>query len=51
MQVEYADKVPGYEITMIVVRLPDGLASSGDINVSITLRGLTSNKVLVAMKP
>ncbi|HKE56053.1 MAG TPA: M64 family metallopeptidase [Pyrinomonadaceae bacterium] len=51
LPVEYADKVPGYEITMIVVRLPDGLPSSGDVNVSITLRGLTSNKVLVGIKP
>ena len=51
LQVEYAGKIPGFEITMIVVRLPDGLPGSGDVQISIILRGLTSNKVLVGMKP
>ncbi len=51
MQVEYADKVPGFEIKLIVVRLPAGLPSSGDVTVTITLRGRTSNMVLVGMKP
>jgi hypothetical protein len=32
-------------LSEIVIRLPDGLAgSSGDVQVSITLRGKTSNK-------
>ena len=43
-------KVPGLNSVMqINVRLPDGLEAAGDVQVSISLRGLRSNKVLVTM--
>lgn len=33
-------------LTQVVVRLPDGLAQAGDVWISVTLRGKTSNEVL-----
>jgi hypothetical protein len=50
MPVEYAGSLPGVpSITQIDVRFPDGL-SSGDVMVSITVHGLTSNRALITMK-
>lgn len=37
--------------TQVVVRLPDELASGGDFEVSLSLRGVASNKVLIAILP
>jgi hypothetical protein len=52
MQVEYFENVPGIDgMTMVVVKLPDGLTTPTDVEVSITVRGIRSNKVLVAMQP
>lgn len=46
LTVEAVRKVPNFEwLTQITVRFPDAIA--GDIQVSINLRGVTSNKVLV----
>lgn len=37
--------------TQIVVKLPDGIVVAGDLRVTITVRGKTSNVVLVGVKP
>jgi glucose/arabinose dehydrogenase len=37
--------------TQIVVKLPDGIATAGDLRVTITVRGKTSNVVLIGVKP
>ena len=51
LTVEFADKVPGFDsFTQIVVKLPESIASSGDIFISITLHGKTSNKVRVRIQ-
>ena len=52
LTIEYAGKVPGFDwLTRINVRLPDELASGGDIQVSVRVRGVQSNTVLVSIKP
>lgn len=46
--VEYVGKVPNLDwLTQVIVRLPDELANAGDVKVSITVRGLISNKPLM----
>lgn len=37
--------------TQIIVRLPDGIANAGDLQMSITVRGKQSNSVLVGVIP
>ncbi|MEO8433895.1 MAG: carboxypeptidase regulatory-like domain-containing protein [Pyrinomonadaceae bacterium] len=50
LTVEYVGKVPGYEwLNCIVVRLWDGMGDVGDVLVSIRYRGLSSNRVRVAI--
>ena len=52
LPVEYVGKVSGFEwLSQINVSLPDSLANAGDVQVSIKLRDLTSNKVLIGIKP
>ena len=47
--VEYVGNVPNFDwITQINIRLPDGL--TGDILLTITVRGVASNPALVTMK-
>ncbi|HEU5458972.1 MAG TPA: PQQ-dependent sugar dehydrogenase [Pyrinomonadaceae bacterium] len=50
LTVEFVGKVPGFDLTEIVVRLPDNTPLNQTLNVSVTLRGKTSNKVKVRMK-
>jgi glucose/arabinose dehydrogenase len=51
LTVEFVGKVPGFDwLTEIVVRLPDNTPANQTLNVSVTLRGKTSNKVKVRMK-
>ena len=46
--VEFVGKVPGLNsLTQIVVKLPDQLAQAGDVWVSVTLHGQTSNEVIL----
>ncbi|HEX8190755.1 MAG TPA: hypothetical protein VF586_20520 [Pyrinomonadaceae bacterium] len=47
LTVERVDPVPGFEwMSSVVVRLGDGMSdSTGEVLVSVTLRGLTSNRV------
>lgn len=48
--VEYVGAVPDLDgVTQIDIRLPDGL-STGDVSITITLHGLTSNKALLTLK-
>lgn len=50
MPVEFVGRVPGYYwLTEVVVRLPD-LPGNGDVFVSITLHGRTSNKARVTIQ-
>ena len=51
LTVEFVGKVPDYNwLTEVVVKLPDGFAVNGDVFVSITLHGKTSNKVRVRIQ-
>lgn len=52
LQVEFVGglpTVPGF--TQLNVKLPDGLTVAGDLQVTITVNGRTSNVVLVGVKP
>jgi glucose/arabinose dehydrogenase len=52
LPVEYVGKVPGFDtLTQVNIRLPEGLPNTGQLWVSITLRGMTSNRVLIRLKP
>jgi uncharacterized protein (TIGR03437 family) len=52
LPVEYVGKVPLFDwLSQVIVKLPGELAGSGDVQVSINLRGATSNKVLLRLKP
>ena len=47
LKVEFVGKVPQQNwLTEIVVRLPDELSNAGDVLISISLHGQTSNEVL-----
>ena len=47
LTVESVGKVPGLNwLTQVVVKLPDQLAQAGDVSVSVTLHGQTSNEVI-----
>jgi uncharacterized protein (TIGR03437 family) len=50
LTVEFVGKIPQYDwLTQIVVKLPDQLGSSNAVWVSVSLRGLTSNKALISI--
>lgn len=52
VEVEYVgplSRAPG--ITMIVIKLPDGITALTNAQVSITVRGLPSNKAIVTVGP
>jgi uncharacterized delta-60 repeat protein len=52
LPVEYVGKVPGFSwLSQVNVRLRDELANAGDVQVSISLRGVASNKALISIKP
>ena len=47
LNVDFVGKVPGFDwLTQVVIRLPDELAQAGDVWISISLHGQTSNEVL-----
>jgi len=51
LSVEYLEKVPLFDwLTQVGVRLPDQLINGGDVDVSITIAGLVSNKVRVTIR-
>lgn len=50
--VEFAGRVPNFDwLTQINVKLPDELTNVGDVKISINLHGLTSNQVVISIKP
>jgi glucose/arabinose dehydrogenase len=50
--VEFVGTLPTFPgFTQIVVKLPDGITMAGDLQVTITARGKTSNTVLVGVIP
>lgn len=52
LTIEYVGKVSGFDwLTQIVIRLPDGIESAGDMRVSINVRGKASNRVLISLRP
>jgi hypothetical protein len=52
LTVEFVGNLPTFiGFAQIVVKLPDGIVSAGDLQVSITARGRTSNKVIVGVTP
>lgn len=51
LTVEHAATVAGFDwLTQINVRLPDELANAGNIQISVRVRGVQSNKVLFTIK-
>ena len=52
LAVEYVGRIPLLDwLSQVVVKLPDEINSAGDVQVSINLHGMSSNKVLVGIKP
>lgn len=52
LTVEYVGKVPHLDrLTQLVIKLPAEVESAGDIWVSINVRGIASNRVLIYIKP
>jgi hypothetical protein len=59
LPVEFVGNVPGFVpilpdaqfLTQIIVKLPDGITRSRDLQITVTARGRTSDKVPVAVKP
>lgn len=50
LTIEYVGKVPGFDwLTQINVRLSDQLTEGGDVLVNISLRGVSSNKVIIRL--
>jgi len=50
--VEYAGRVPRFDwLTQINVRLTDELESAGDLRLSVRVRGVQSNTVLLKVRP
>ena len=50
--VESVGTLPAFlGFTQIVVKLPDGIVNADDLQVTITVRGRTSNSVLVGVTP
>lgn len=51
LTIEYVGKVPNFDwLTQLSVRLPDGLATTGDLLVSVSLRGAASNKAVIGIR-
>ena len=52
LPVEFVGSLPTFVgLTQLSVRLPDGIVLAGDLRVSVTVNGRTSNVVLVGVKP
>lgn len=52
LQVEFVGGLPTFPgFTQIVVKLPDGIVTAGDLHVTVTVRGKTSNVILAGVKP
>jgi len=52
LEVEFVGGLPTFMgFTQIAVKLPDGITVAGDLQVTVTVRGKTSNGVLVGVRP
>ncbi|HEY3104783.1 MAG TPA: hypothetical protein VGJ69_14430 [Pyrinomonadaceae bacterium] len=52
LTVEYVGKVPNLDwLKQLVIKLPVEVESAGDIWVTINVRGVVSNRVLISIKP
>ena len=52
LQVEFVSALPTFiGFTQIVVKLPDGIATAGDLQVTISVRSKTSNVALAGVRP
>ena len=52
LTVEFLGSVPNFPwLKQVVVRLPDGIANSDEVQVNLAVRGLAGNRVLVKLKP
>jgi hypothetical protein len=52
LKVEFVGKVPRFNwLTQLIVKLPDELMNVGNVRVSITVRGTSSNKVPLSLRP
>jgi len=47
--VEDIRKVPGFDFSQITVKLPDSIVLEGDHQITLTLRGVTSNKPVISI--
>ncbi len=51
LAVEFVGKVPGMaSLTQVNLRLPNELANAGDVSVSVSLRGVASNKLAIRIQ-
>jgi hypothetical protein len=51
MTVEFVGKVPRFNwLTQLIIKLPDELMNVGEVRVSITVRGTSSNKVPLSLR-
>jgi uncharacterized protein (TIGR03437 family) len=51
LEIEYVGKVPNFDsFTQVNLRLPNELANAGDVLVSLSLRGVASNKVVINVR-
>lgn len=52
LTVEYVGKVPGFDwLTQLIVRPPMGLKDGGEVQVSVSVGGDSTNKALLDIKP
>ncbi|HEX6715838.1 MAG TPA: FG-GAP-like repeat-containing protein [Pyrinomonadaceae bacterium] len=52
LTVEYFGSVPSFDwLKQVIVKLPDAIANSGEVHVSLKVRGVAGNQVTVKVKP
>ena len=52
LTVEYFGSVPNFAwLKQVIVKLPNEVANSSEIRVSLKVRGTAGNKVIVKLKP
>jgi hypothetical protein len=52
LPVEYVGKVPGYDwLTEVVVKLDEQVTEVGDLNLTLTLRGVPTNSAVITTTP
>jgi uncharacterized protein (TIGR03437 family) len=52
LTIEHFGAVPNFgSLKQVIVKLPDAIADSGEVRVSLKLRGTAGNKVIVKVRP